>query len=66
MRNTQCLGLACRLELEMQKSWYDEGIREDEGSRAGAFSVMVLPTMCTVKQNDPWAVSLGETAMAPC
>lgn len=54
------LGLACGLELEMQKSWHDEGVREDEGCRSGAFGVMTLPTMCTVTQNLPWAVTWGD------
>lgn len=51
----------------MPKSWHDEGFREKEGSRPGAFGVVTVLTISAVKQVQtcPQAVFLGERAQRP-
>lgn len=57
---TQCLGWRCRRAGRMK------ALGKNQGSRSGAFGLVILLTMCTVKQNYPWVVSLGETVTVSC
>lgn len=47
----------------MPKGWHDEGFRENEGSRPGAFAVVTVLTISAVKQVQ--AVFLGKRAQRP-
>lgn len=47
----------------MPKSWHEEGFRENEGSRPGAFAVVTVLTISAVKQVQ--AVFLGDRAQRP-